>query len=325
MVVILNLCGNGLRNGYARVCSLIWTKSNLRRKIDMKELSSQSGSTSVDGAILRYGIEGSGIPTLVIGSVTYYPRTFSQRLRQTFRLAFVDVRHFSQIDASRSPDTITLNTYTDDIEQVRMQLGFERAVVIGHSHHGNLALEYAKQYPAKVSHVVLIGSPPCNVEKTIKGGEEYWEGHASEIRKAALRDNWVALNREMLAAMSPEQAYIAQYVADGPKYWYDPTYNASSLWKGVPMNMDSTKVFRGFFTDYELSWDEERLRAPVLVVMGRHDYEVPHILWDEVLPTLRNVTFHLFERSGHTPQLEEPERFDQLLLEWLGTARPALW
>lgn len=27
------------------------------------------------------------------------------------------------------------------------------------------------------------------------------------------------------------------------------------------------------------------------------------------------------ERSGHTPQLEEPERFDQLLLDWLEVSR----
>jgi proline iminopeptidase len=117
--------------------------------------------------------------------------------------------------------------------------------------------------------------------------------------------------------MSPGDAFVAQYVADGPMLWYDPTYNASSLWKGMPINMDIIKVFRGFFTDYVLWWDPERLRAPVLVVMGRHDYVVPHILWDDVLPKLQNVTFHLFERSGHTPQLEEQKLFDQVLLEWI--------
>jgi proline iminopeptidase len=283
----------------------------------MKELSSRSGSASVDGAVLRYVIEGSGIPALVIGSATYYPRTFSQRLRKAFRLAFVDVRHFAEIDASRSPDTITLDTYTDEIDQIRTQIGFGRAVIVGHSHHGNLALEYAKRYPAAVSHVVLIGSPPCDVEKTIKGGKEYWAGHASDVRKAALWDNWAALNPEVLEGMSPGDAFVAQYVADGPMLWYDPTYNASSLWKGMPINMDIIKVFRGFFTDYVLWRDPERLRAPVLVVMGRHDYVVPHILWDDVLPKLQNVTFHLFERSGHTPQLEEQKLFDQVLLEWI--------
>ena len=273
---------------------------------------------SVDGATLRYVIEGSGIPTLVIGSAIYYPRTFSQQLREAFRLAFVDVRHFAEIDASCTLDNITLDTYTDDIEQARAKVGFERVVVVGHSHHGNLALEYAKRYPAAVSHTVLIGSPPCDLKTTIEAGNAYWSEHASEARKAALRDNWAALSSEILEAMPTEDAYVAQYVADGPKYWYDHNYNASSLWQGVPVNMDIIRVFRDFFADYELSWNPERMRAPVLVIVGRHDYVVPHSLWKEVLPKLRNVTFSVFDRSGHAPQLEEPELFNRVLLEWIG-------
>jgi proline iminopeptidase len=117
--------------------------------------------------------------------------------------------------------------------------------------------------------------------------------------------------------MSPEEAFVAQYVADGPKYWYDPNYDSSPLWQGVPITMNIVKVFQNFFSDYEFGWDPEQLKAPVLVVMGRHDYAVPPILWDEVLPKLQHVTYHLMERSGHTPQLEEPQLFDQVLLEWL--------
>lgn len=204
----------------------------------MKELSSLKGSTRVNGAVLRYTIEGKGVPVLVIGSAIYYPRTFSQQLREGCRLGFMDVRHFAETDDSFSLDRITLDTYTDDIEQVRAAVGFERAVVIGHSHHGNLALEYAKRYPSKVSHIVLLGSPPCDVRGTIEGANEYWASHASEARKAVLRDNWAALSVGKLEAMSPKDAFIARYAADGPKYWYDPTYNASPLWLGVPVNME---------------------------------------------------------------------------------------
>lgn len=74
-------------------------------------------------------------------------------------MAFLDVRHFAETHASFSPDGITLDTYTDDIEAVRRKLGFQQLVVIGHSHNGNLSLEYAKRFPSRVSHVVLIGSP----------------------------------------------------------------------------------------------------------------------------------------------------------------------
>jgi proline iminopeptidase len=211
-----------------------------------------------------------------------------------------------------------LESYTDDIEQLRAQVGFERVVIVGHSHHGNLALEYAKRHPARVTHVVLIGSPPCGVKRIIEAGNEYWTEHASEARKAALRDHWSALRPEMLAAMSPSDAYVAEYVADGPKYWYDFHYDASSLWQGVPIHMEMIKLFRGFFTDYEMSWDGEQMKAPVLVIMGRHDYVVPHTLWEDARWKLPNVSYHLFEQSGHTPQFEEPERFNRVLLEWLG-------
>lgn len=284
----------------------------------MSERSRQSGSVNVEGAALRYVVEGSGTPALVIGSSVYYPRTFSPQLRKTFRLAFVDVRHFAPADRSFDPDGIRLDRYTKDIERARSQLGLERTVVVGHSHHGNLALEYAKQYPERVSHVVLIGSPPVGVSRTIEAANAYWEECASPGRKAALRKNRAAVASEGLQSLTPEDAYVAQYLAEGPKYWYDPAYDARFLWPGVPVNMEIIERFRDFFSgNYEVGWDAERMRASVLVVMGRHDYAVPHVLWEQVRPRLQNLTFHLFEHSGHTPQLEEPERFDRVLLEWI--------
>lgn len=122
--------------------------------------------------------------------------------------------------------------------------------------------------------------------------------------------------------MSPKDAFIARYAADGPKYWDGPTYNASPLWLGMPVNMELVEVFRNFFAHYELSWNPMLLRAPVLVVMGRHDYVVPHVLLDKLLPKLQNVTFRLFDQSGHTPQLEQQTLFDQVFLEWIRKDSP---
>ena len=283
----------------------------------MREEPKLRGSVAVDGAVLRYVVQGSGTPTLVIGSALYYPRTFSQRLRASLRMAFLDVRHFAENDPAFDLSRVTLDTYTDDIEAVRRELGFQRVVVVGHSHMGNLALEYAKRFPSVVSHVVLIGSPPLEVNRTIDAADAYWEDHASTQRKAALRGNHDAVDPGVLG-LAPKDAYVVEYVADGPKYWYDTAYDASSLWQGVPINLDIIKVFRSFFSNgYQLSWDPESLKAPVLVVMGRHDYAVPPTLWDEVRLRVPSLTFYVFEESGHTPQLEEPERFDQVLLEWI--------
>lgn len=284
----------------------------------MSKAGYSTGDISVNGAHLRYAVEGSGTAVLVIGSAFYYPRTFSRQLRQFCRMAFVDVRHFAESDATRSPDNITLDTYLADIESLRSHLKIDRAVVVGHSHHGNLALEYAKRFPERVSRLVLIGSPPREVSAVQQAAAAYWEHHSGERRKSIHQRNLNALFAEGFDRLSPEHAFVAQYVAEGAKYWYDPDYDAAHLWRDVPVNMAALKAFRDFFgTGYEMCWNPEVMKAPVLVVMGRYDYAVPCTLWDEIQSKLANLTFHLFEASAHTPQLEEPERFDRILLEWL--------
>jgi proline iminopeptidase len=44
---------------------------------------------------------------------------------------------------------------------------------------------------------------------------------------------------------------------------------------------------------------------------------VPFTLWNDAAATLPSFSSHLFERSGHTPQLEEPELFNRVLLDWI--------
>ncbi len=254
---------------------------------------------------------------LVVGSASYYQKTFSHYLSEFFTMAFADLRHFAESKAKPEFDRLTFDIYTGDIERLREVLGFEQVVIVGHSHHGNVALEYAKRYPEKVSHVVIIGSPPVNVERTIEAGNNYWDAFASEERKAIFRQNRDAIDSDLLAKLPARDAFITEYVADAPKYWYDAHYDAARLWENVPVNMDMVRLFRGLFADYELSWDPEQLKAPALIVMGRHDYVVPHLIWKEILPKLKNVTYHLFEQSGHTPQLEEQQLFDRIFVDWL--------
>ena len=74
---------------------------------------------------------------------------------------------------------------------------------------------------------------------------------------------------------------------------------------------------------YDLAQIPGEIVVPVLVVHGRYDYWESHTLWEGRLDELPRHRFVLFERSAHCPPLEEPERFDQTLLEWVrGLARP---
>ena len=113
-----------------------------------------NGTVEVEGAQLGYRIEGHGETCLVVGSSVFYPRAFSEDLREHLQLVFVDLRHFAPSDPAFGPELISIETYSDDIEQVRQVLGLDDVVVIGTSLHGTIALEYARRHPEHVRGVV---------------------------------------------------------------------------------------------------------------------------------------------------------------------------
>lgn len=116
------------------------------------------GTCEIDGFKLHYQIEGTGPDAIVIGSALYYSRSFSQNLRQHLRLIFVDWRGFAEITPSANLQTPTFAILLEDIDRIRQQLGIENCIIIGHSMHALLALEYAKRYSRNVSHLIMMAS-----------------------------------------------------------------------------------------------------------------------------------------------------------------------
>lgn len=274
-----------------------------------------SGVVHVGGAALPYVIEGTGRPCLVMGSRVYYPRTFSDRFKSALRCAYVDHRGFVA-DAPPPPrGSFTIDAAVEEFEAARRPLGLERFVLVGHSIHGLMALAYALRYPQHVSHLIAIGAPPARTPEVSRRTAEYWETQASPQRKATHEQNRARLKPDSLQGLSPSEAFVANYVANAARYWADPTYDAGSLWRGVVSNSERTAEL--FERSYELRADAPPVSVPVLVALGRHDYAVPPVLWDEFTGPFRDVTVAIFEGSGHTPQLEEPEEFDRRVFEWL--------
>lgn len=277
-----------------------------------------SGSVAVEGAKLRYVIEGTGTPTIVIGSVIYYPRTFSARLREHLKLIFMDTKIFMPTYIATNIKELTMESIINDVEDVRKALGFEKIAVMGHSMFALVALEYAKKYPERTSHVIMIAMSPHFNDTTFKSGSEYWESQASDERKKLWEQNQKELTDEVLSSVTPSEAFIMRYVADGPRRWSNPTYDASWLWEGVEINMDLINHYLGVvFREYDIKPGLDRTSMPVFLAVGWHDYGIPYYLWDEFKPQMPTLSFHLFENSGHHPMLEEQELFDKKLIDWI--------
>ena len=51
--------------------------------------------------------------------------------------------------------------------------------------------------------------------------------------------------------------------------------------------------------------------------LGRYDYLVPYNTWDSRKNSVANLSYNLFEKSGHYPMFEEPALFEKKLIEWM--------
>lgn len=276
------------------------------------------GQMESDGFVLNYTQEGEGTPAIVIGSHIYYPRTFSDQLRERLQLIFLDQRAFAKRENpfATPEDAYALSKILDDIETLRVRLNLNKIMIIGHSIHAFMALEYAKKFPNSVSHVILIAASPIAGNKLYEAADRYFNESVCPQRKALLAENLKTFERD--TAADPNRAFITRMLKFGPMIWYDYTYDAHQLWEGV--NLDpagAAYVWGRMFENYKINQDLDTLICPVFIGLGRYDYWNPPHLWEDVRAKIPDLTLRVFEKSSHTPHLEEAELFDQELISWI--------
>ena len=85
-------------------------------------------------------------------------------LADACRLVYYDQRGRGRSYAGDAPDDVTMAGEVDDLDCVRRSLGLETMAVLGHSWGCLVAMEYALRFPARVSHLILLGTAPPSGE-----------------------------------------------------------------------------------------------------------------------------------------------------------------
>ena len=270
---------------------------------------------------LFYTTTGTGLPCLVpsLAGTPIYERTFTPALQEVMQLIFVELR--GNRTAPGDVDALTFDAVVDDLEGVRRGLGLGRVAVLGHSAHSMLALAYAARYPEQTSHVLSIAGAPGISAGGAARTATYWELVASPERKRILAENRAKLTPEALAKLTPSERIIVPYAANGPMFFADPTYDCTPLWAGHEQMSEA--VFgrfwgpQGQFGAFDADANLPKIVAPVFVGQGVFDFVAPPHAWAGELEKLKNVTYRSFERSGHYPQLDEPDVFRAAVAGWL--------
>lgn len=277
-----------------------------------------NGIIQCDGYILHYERRGAGPAVLVIGSSLYYSRLFPPDRFAGSELIFLDHRGFGRPLRAEALQRKGLVPIIEDIEHARQQLGLAEFTILGHSGHAFMAMAYGKRYPQHVRRLVLLNTAPSNSAGRQRESAECFERQADPERRSWFTRQMALLEEDI--RREPERRFAHMCCRMGAQSFYDYTYDSTALWDGVQMNMPVIDYLWGeVFAEIDLLTELHTCAKPVFLGLGRYDYLVgPVTLWDALDKAPNSlVTKVVFERSGHNPMFEEPERFEQALALWL--------
>jgi len=178
------------------------------------------------------------------------------------------------------------------------------------------------RHPDRVSKLILVSVEPYFSSEWIKARTRFWETEASADRKAAYTRNVERFPDDLLQRLSPRDAFALRYVRNGPRYFYDSSYDFYWAFAGKHFSAELITYFLNtIIADYDPRPRLAKNTVPKFLALGRYDYNIPYREWDSARKTTPNLTSHIFERSGHFPMIEESALFDDRLTEWLTRAR----
>ncbi len=228
----------------------------------------------------------------------------------------------SGLSAAAPDGAYALVDYAADLDALRRHLGLERPVVMGWSHGGMVAQQYAFSYPDALSKLILFDTAAY-----------FGEFLADvEIAVKAFRDQpWYA---ESLAALQSEWAGEYQSDEDMARLWaqevkfYFKRFDARAeayhhRTQHLPVRIAPLKTFneREAPTLDLRPWLKD-VRVPALIIVGRHDFITTVAMAQEMAKHLSEARLEVFEESGHFAVVEEPEKFHRVVKEFVLGERP---
>lgn len=283
----------------------------------------------VNGARLWVVTVGEGDPIIIIpggpGGAHLGYRDFDPLTEKHHQIIYFDAFGRGKSDTAKNVTEYTIERDIDDIEGLRKALNLDKVTVLGHSYGGVVAQGYGLKYPAHLSHLIL-----ADTFHSFVMWQENDDNSNKEI-KTNYPEIWEQLMRiREQGAVSSDQIHQDIYgkVPYGFLYAYNPSKFEENNSKPYP-NINNTKLYYqmvgkdgDFIVGSDIGTFDYRkqlkgLKMPVLIYSGRFDrVAVPWMAlkFKEYCPQAR---FVMFEKSGHNPQVEEPDKTFALINEFL--------
>lgn len=259
-----------------------------------------------NGITLAYddqGAEGTRAVVLIHG-ISMSRRYFHRQLKPLsahHRVIAIDLRGHG--DSEKTEAGHTVPQYARDINQFIEALGLERPVLLGWSMGVFVALEYIRQFGTDgISGLIDVDEAASDFK---------WDGWAHGFLDLP------TLHSLMTAVQDDKDAFVRDFV---PDMLHHPPTERDLEWMVAESSKLPTGALSAILFDQTVQDYRDVLQAidvPTLICWGQHDQLLPVTGAPYMRDHIAGARLELFEDSGHCPFLEESERFNKVVLDFL--------
>ncbi|MFZ6045608.1 alpha/beta fold hydrolase [Pseudomonas sp. CR3202] len=251
-----------------------------------------------DGCQLHYEDYGRGMPVLLVHGLGSSTRDWEYQipaLAAHYRVIALDVRGHGRSD--KPLESYSIATFADDVAALIEHLGLIDVHLVGISMGGMIGFQLGVDHPDLLRSLTIVNSGP---EVIPRAPREFLEIAKRWSLSRLLSLETIAKGLGQLLFPLPEQAELRRKIEErwpqNDKRAYLSSLDAIIGW-GVRERL-------------------ERIRCPTLVITADRDY-TPVAQKEAYVREMPNARLVVIENSRHATPLDQPERFNTTLLDFI--------
>lgn len=271
---------------------------------------------TIDDLVVRYWDQGQGEPLLLIHGMGACLEIWAwnmDALSAKHRVIALDLPGSGKSSRPVREDIFSLQYAGEFLRRFSEKLGISTLNVAGNSMGGVLALQLALMHPEIVRRLILVDSGGL-------GKEVHWV-----VRMVTMPFvNWtLAHPPDPLVRRTAQRMFLRHdsTTEELTRRVIEYCHVAGTGSKLVRMAKAGINL-KGQTTPYSAA-ELGKILAPTLVIWGQEDPVIPARHAERALQAIRDCRAVVVTRAGHGPQVDRPEVFNELILEFLATGRLA--
>lgn len=285
----------------------------------MAQLTSGEYDAALNGVRIHYTVRGTG-PALIAhsGGPGFDARCWDDFAKiDEFATVIAIHPRGSGLSESAPGDAYLLPDYAADVEALRLHLGLDRPIVLGWSHGGMVAQQFAFTYPDSLSKLILLDTAACfgeflsDIETAVQAyRDQPW-----------YKESFVALKEEWAGEYETDDEMAQLWAHEMKFYFKDFDARAEAYHKRIkdfPVRVAPLKVFNEREAEtLDLRPRLKEIAVPTLVIVGRHDFITNVQMAEEMVKHIPDACLEVMEDSGHFACVEEPEEFYRVINQFV--------